>query len=555
MSRPSPLAPRRTKAFPELSRRGFLIGSGIAAAGAFGLAGCGGSPGGEAGASAGPPRAGGTLRIAQLADPKSLDPIIDPARPGIGLLGQTTDGMLNRDPTFREIVPGLAEMPEQPDPLTLIFPLDTSVRFHDDSPVTVDDVLFTWERLLDPSYNSTSGGLYRANVESVTAEGDNIVIKLKQPWPIVLSFVTSIHTKVVQKKVVQEAGTEYGSTVWSGTGPFKITSWERGDKVTLEKADGNSPQGTPYLDAIEYRTIPDPTARVSALRAGEVDVVYIPSFKDIAQFDEDERFKVVTTPSSTYSSIIINTRRAPFTDPRVRRALSIAIDREALVDSFFYGYAKVAGDLFPPDHWAHDTSLSVPFDPDEARSLLNDAGFSDSNPLSFSILVNSNTEVLLEQATAIQDFYKDVGIELTQIPTEYTALISILQGGLAAWPEEAAMAMTELQPLRGTAYEFSYYLLGAAGPFNFNGFNKPGAYQRPDLEELMLEATAYSDYIEEERELAKPLYAEISKEILEDPVELRLNWWDLVNVMSDKVQDWTPANADNNQLVKVWLSE
>src|SRR5690606_30255462 len=126
--------------------------------------------------------------------------------------------------------------------------------------------------------------------------GNNIVIKMKQPWPIFLSFVTAIHTKVVQKSVVEAAGDEYGNSVWSGTGPFKIESWNRGDRVTLVNAQGNSPQGPAYLDRIEYLTIPESSARSAALLAGEIDVVYVPSFSDIPQFEDDERFQVVAAP-------------------------------------------------------------------------------------------------------------------------------------------------------------------------------------------------------------------------------------------------------------------
>lgn len=540
-----------------LTRRRLLLGTGLVTAGALGgsLLGCGPNTSTNPGSTVGPPRSGGTLRIGQLADPRSLDPIIDPTRPGIGLLGQTLDGLLNRDRTFTETQEGLSGMPSQPDELTYVFPLRTDVTFHDGSPVTPEDVIFTFHRLLDPAYGATSGALYQANIESVTADGNNIVIKMKQPWPIFLSFVTAIHTKVVQKSVVEAAGDEYGNSVWSGTGPFKIESWNRGDRVTLVNAQGNSPQGPAYLDRIEYLTIPESSARSAALLAGEIDVVYVPSFSDIPQFEDDERFQVVAAPSATYTSVIINTRRAPFTDRRVRRALSIAIDRQALVDSFFYGYATVAGDLFPPNHWAHDPSITVPYDPDEARRLLTEAGFTREKPLEFEMLVNSNDRIFMDQATAIQAFYEEVGVRITLRPTEYSALVSILVGGLNEWPENAQMAMTELQPLRGTAYEFSYYLLGSGGPFNLSGFNKPGGYQRPDLEEKMANAAKLSDFIDEEREQAKPLYAEISREILEDPVELRLNWWSLVNLLSARVQNWVPANADNNQLAQVWLSE
>ncbi|MGH3683372.1 MAG: ABC transporter substrate-binding protein, partial [Natronosporangium sp.] len=428
------------------------------------------------------------------------------------------------------------------------------VTFHDGSPVTVDDAVFTWQRLLDPDSGATSGALYQANIESVTAQDGNLVVRLKQPWPIFLSFVTAIHTKVVRKQVVEAAGDEYGNSVWSGTGPFKIDQWRRGEQVRLVKADNTSPQGTAYLDEIVYRTMPEASSRTAALLAGEIDVVYQPAFSDLAQFEGDDRFQVITAPSSTYTGIVFNTGSPLVNDARVRRALSYAIDRQALVDSFFYGYAAVAGNLFAPDHWAHDPQISVPFDPAAARALLAEVGYDEANPFALTMLVNNNDPIFVDQATAIQAFLQDIGVRLELRPTEYSALVGFMQGGPEAWPAEAPAAMTSLQPLRGTAYEFAYYLLGKDGPFNFNYFNKPEGAQNPELERQMAAAAELSDYIEAEREQARQLYAEISRGLIEDPPELRLNWWDLVNVTSTRVQDWVPANADNNLLAQVWLS-
>lgn len=539
-----------------ITRRKLLAAAGLVGAGALaGAAGCGGSSPAGNGATASP-RPGGTLRIGQVADPRSLDPIIDPGRPGIGLLGQTMDGLLNRDRTFREIEPGIAPgMPDNPDPLTYIFSLRGDVTFHDGSPVTPDDVVFTWQRLLDPDWGATSGGLYQANIESVTADGNDIIIRLKQPWPIFLSFVTSIHTKVVQRSVVEAAGEEFGNTVFSGTGPFRIEQWRRGEQVSLVNADNNSPQGEAYLDGIIYRTIPESSARTAALLADEIDVIYQPAFSDIGQFEGDDRFEVITAPSSTYTGIVFNTGSPLVQDARVRRALSYAIDRQALVDSFFYGYATVATDLFPPDHWAHSADVSVPFDPAEAERLLAEVGYDESNPLTFDMLVNNNDQVFIDQATAIQAFYEQIGVRMNLRPTEYSALVGFMQGGPDAWPEDAPMGMTSLQPLRGTAYEFAYYLLGRDGPFNFNYFNKEGGAQNEQLEEQMAAAAELSDYIEEERAEAKRMYSEISRGLIEDPPELRLNWWDMVNITNSRVQNWVPANADNNLLAQVWLSE
>jgi peptide/nickel transport system substrate-binding protein len=541
------MAHDRTPGGYRLSRRTVLRGGLLTAAFAASpslLAACGGGGGGGSGGGA------SRLRIAIEGDAHSLNEIVDPGI-GIRVLNNTQDGLLNRSPDYREIVPGLADLPEQPDDVTYRFTLKEGVTFHTGDPVTAEDVVYTFDRLMTDE-RASFGGLYRENVESVEAEDDRtVVIRTKRPYPIFLSLCSGNHTKIVQRSVVEDPG--YGTAVWSGTGPFEIVEWVRGDHITIRKAaDANSPQGEAKVDEVVFQVVPDPAARLAALRAGQVDVVIQPAYKDLAQFEGDDHYQVNEAESADQTLMVFKTSIPPFDQRAVRKALSLGIDRQALVDDLFRGHAKVAGDLYPSWHWAHDPAIVEPYDPAAARGLLSEAGFHEGNPLSFLCMVLQD-QLFLDQATAIQAQLRDLGVEMEIQPVEYSTLSGITAGGPEGWL--GPVAMFRITPIRGTAYEFSYYQYGAEGPLNRSDFNKPGGHQRPDIEQLMVETLAEADWGGERDAAAKPALAELSRMINDDPPQLRLNYWNRVSLLTDRVQGWSSAVFDLIQLAPVSMRE
>lgn len=539
------MAIRRERAGQHLSRRRVLQGGLIAGAFAASpglLAACGGGSGAGGGSS--------RLVIANEGDAHSLNEIVDPGI-GIRILNNTQDGLLNRSRDYREIVPGIADFPEQPDDVTYRFTLREGVTFHTGKPVTADDVVYTFDRLMTDE-NASFGALYRDNVASVEAEDERtVVFRTNEPFPIFLSLCSGNHTKIIQKEMVEDEG--YGTTVWSGTGPFEIVEWIRGEQITLRKAEeANSPQGEAQVDEVVFRVIPEPAARLAALRAGQVDAVIQPAYKDLDQFQDDGDYQLISEESADQTLMVFKTSIAPFDQREVRKAMSLAIDRQALVDDFFHGHASVAGDLYPSWHWAHDPSIVEPYDPQAARDLLADAGFGDDNPLEFTCMVLQD-QLFLDQATAIQAQLREIGVTMEIQPVEYSTLSGITASGPEDWLGPAAMY--RITPIRGTAYEFSYYQYASGGPLNRSDFNKPGGHQRPDIEELLVETIAEADWGGERDEAAKPALAELSRMINDDPPQLRLNYWNRVSLLTDEVQDWSSAVFDLIQLAPVSMSD
>ncbi len=503
------------------------------------------------------PKRGGTLTIAQNAAPKSMTTVIDPGKPGIHILNQTEEGLLGRNEKF-EVVPVLAKaMPETPDNLTYIFRLREDVKFNDGTPFTSADMKYGYERLMDPKYKATFGQVYRDNIATIeTPDKYTIKFTMKQPWPIFLSFVAGNHPKAAQRSLGEQP--DFGVKLWSGTGPFKMSEWVQGDHMTIVRndnyyqlaADGKP---LPYVDKVVYKTIPEDSTAVAALETGQVDVLQDPPFKDLKRLAADPKYKVYKAAAANGQLITVNTSTPPLNDKRVRKAISLAINRQEIVDTVWYGYADVAGDFFPINHWAHDPSLNEEYSVEKAKALLKEAGYSDSKQLEFT-LIPLNEPPMMDAAALIQTQLAKAGIKVNIRPMEYTATSAMMLKPQSEWLGNAVLH--RITPLRGTAYEFTYYQYGgdAGGALNYEGYNRNPGAMNAQAETLMKSLNQYSDFVEADRTKAKPLYKQLSQYIMEDQPRIRLVWWNNADVTSAQVMDWAPAEGDVNLIGRTWLN-
>ncbi len=499
---------------------------------------------------------GGTLTVAQNAAPKSMTSIIDPGKPGIHILNQTEEGLLGRDEKFN-VVPVLATgMPETPDNLTYVFKIRQDVRFSNGQQLTSAEVKYGYDRLLDAKYKATFGQVYRDNIASIeTPDKFTIVFKMKQPWPIFLSFVAGNHPKAQLKALGEDPA--FGIKIFGGTGPFMISEWVQGDHITIVRNEnyyinGADGKPLPYIDKVVYKTIPEDSTAIAALETGQVDVLQDPPFKDLKRFAADAKYKVYRASAANCQLITVNNTTAPLNDVKVRKAISLAINRQEIVDTVWYGYADIAGDFFPLNHWAHDASLNEEFSVDKAKALLKEAGYSDAKPVEFT-LIPLNEAPMMDAAALIQTQLAKAGMKVNIRPMEYTATSAMLTKPQTEWLGNAVLH--RITPLRGTAYEFTYYQYGkdAGGALNYEGYNRaPGAINDA-AETLMKSLNSISDFVEADRVKAKPLYKQLSQYVMADQPRIRLVWWNNADVTSAAVKDWTPAEGDVNLLNKTWL--
>jgi peptide/nickel transport system substrate-binding protein len=269
------------------------------------------------------------------------------------------------------IRPALAESWEiAPDDLSWVFHLRPNVTFHDGTPMTAEDVVFSFDRAMAEGSTNAQKQLFDG-INEVTAIDDvTVEIGLDVPKG---SLLTNLAWG--DAVIVSPATADTNKQTPVGTGPFKFGQWVQGDRIELVK----NPDywGEPAkLDKVTFKFISDPTAAFAAMMAGDIDAFPVfPAPENLAQFEADPRFAVIVGSTEGETILAMNNARPPFDDIRVREAVAHAIDRQAIIDGAMFGYGTPIGSHFAPHNPAYEdlTALSA-YDPEKAKALLKEAG-------------------------------------------------------------------------------------------------------------------------------------------------------------------------------------
>ena len=304
------------------------------------------------------------------------------------------------------------------------FELREGVQFHEGyGEMTSSDVVYTFNRLADPVTASPNAALLSA-IEEVRAEGDyGVIIELSRPDPNLLYNLASWYTGIVSEDAVEEKGEAYGQDP-VGTGPYEFDHWTPGQEVVLTSF-GEYWNGEPGLDEVTFRIISDATTRNNAFMAGEIDINQVTDPEIYAQYEAQRGVTLVSAPGLITRFFGMNTEQAPFNDPRVREAVSLAINRPAMLEGLFEGISTPAeGILSPAVLHARTGILNYEYDPGRARELLAEAGYADGVNVTFSV---PSIDRFTRPATVIQQDLADVGIDVEIEAMESQALLAALQ--------------------------------------------------------------------------------------------------------------------------------
>lgn len=342
------------------------------------------------------------LVIALRAEPTSMDPQYHSLTPNTQLSLTLFDPLVRTDSQSKP-VPALAETWEVDDDVWT-FHLRKDVKFTDGSPLTAEDVVFTYDRVSKVPNSPSSYALYLSTVDNVEAVDDHTVrIKTKGPSPVLLPNLSMV--PIMSHKAAAGDAPEGKTTVQLnagdglvGTGPYKFVSWQRGSEIVVERNDDYWGE-KPDWERVIYRPITNPAARVAALLAGDVDLIEDPPTDDLERLKNENSLYVQETPSLRVIYIALNqgdevpkgmegtNGKNPLQDRRVRQALSLAIDRQAIVDRIMGGAAQAAGNLlaFPGFGTTENLSKAPAADLEQAKKLLAEAGY----PNGFTVSLGS----------------------------------------------------------------------------------------------------------------------------------------------------------------------
>src|SRR6202022_1474876 len=275
------------------------------------------------------------------------------------------------------LTPSLAEsVSSAEDGLSYDFVLRNGAVFHNGEPVTAEDVKFSFER-----YRGVSHDVMKARVAAIeTPDLRRVSFKLKEPWPDFLTFYGSATGAgwIVPKKYVEKVGDNGFKKAPIGAGPYKFVSFNPGVELVLEAFDQYW-RKPPSVKRLVFKVIPDEATRLAALKRGEVDIAY--SIR--GELAEDLR----QTPGLTLKPAVVQgvfcvyfadqwDAKSPWHDERVRKAASLAIDRQGTNEALAWGYSLITGNAIVPDHYEFFWHPPAPvYDPEKARQLLAEAGY------------------------------------------------------------------------------------------------------------------------------------------------------------------------------------
>ncbi|CAN5715088.1 ABC transporter substrate-binding protein [soil metagenome] len=327
-----------------------------------------------------------TLTVGQ-GEPVTLDPHGQNDQPSARVRVQIYETLVEQTPDL-DLVPWLAESWEQVDDLTWHFHIREGVTFHNGDPLTAHDVVYSFERLRSPEQASPSAFIvgFLDTIEAI----DDMTVEMttKYIFAPLLAHLSHNATSIVNQRVVEEAGPDFGTTVVVGTGAFRFVSWETGSQLVIER-NPDWWNGQAGVERVVFRPIPDSTVLSIELETGGVDVAYDVNPQDISRLEDHPSVELLEYQDLGTTYVGFNADRAPFDDVRVRQAINHAIDIETIVDVIWEGQAvRAASPLSPNVFASHPGVEPYAYDPERARQLLADAGYPDG--FETSIWTNDN---------------------------------------------------------------------------------------------------------------------------------------------------------------------
>ena len=501
------------------------------------------------------PRRGGILNAALAGDPPSLDMHQEQTFMVAQPLGPVYNNLIVFDPhNYPQIIGDLAKSwTVSGDYLTYTFMLHEGVKFHDGSELTSADVKASWDRMVFPPEGVVSPR--RSNypmIKSIEApEPLTVVFRLHHPSP---SFLTSLAhpANFIYAKKYLDGDVHYYKNNAVGTGPFKLKNYVHGSLIELERNPNYWKKGLPYLDGIKYFIIRDDGARAKAIRAGRVDVelrFLPPGEVEGIQAQMGDKVVVATPKSIGNFGVTFNVDKKPFDDERVRKALSLALDRADMAKTLapLTNLDTVGGLMHPDSPWAlspeelqempgfgkdHEANMR------EAKRLLAEAGY----PNGFkTVLTNRNVKLpYIDLAVYVISEWKKIGVEAehkveesatwskSRVARDFEVLIDPYGSATVGDPDEM----------------LDKFVTGASENW--------GRFSDPVVDKLYEQQAREMD---PQKRIA--LVKQIDKRILEKVWRIQGLWNSRLEVRSAKIRNYTPQPSHwmNRRFEDVWLAE
>ncbi|HYW13451.1 MAG TPA: ABC transporter substrate-binding protein [Longimicrobium sp.] len=490
---------------------------------------CGGGKGGggdaKGGADKGTPVQGGTAAISVLSDFQSFNPVTNTHLTSDDVVKHMLFTPLIQYDAKLQPVPWLAERWELTD-TSVTFHLRRDVKWHDGPTVTANDVKFTFDLAKDPATASLLGSAYMNLVKSATVV-DSFTVRFGFESPHAQALDGFWWPPLPQHLLKGVAPAQLTQNAFNrnpvGSGPFKFVEWRPTQSVTLA-ANPDFPRalgGRPNLDRVVFRVVPEATTMVRELINGTADMIGYTLLPDQgSQVQNQQGAELRHYPSREFTFFAWNNEKPPFNDAQVRRAMTLGINRQQIIDALLKGFGRPAVGMIPEWSPLYTAMDPLPYDVNQAKQLLAAAGYADSNrdgivekggqPLRVDLTINSANRLHADIAQVVQQQLKQIGVDLQLRPQEFQSMLQQYK----ARNYMAVLANWSLDTFKVDPTP----LFSCAQARIANSANRTG-YCNPQADQLMVQGLAATDAAQ-----AKTIWAQYSQILQQDQPITFLYW-------------------------------
>jgi peptide/nickel transport system substrate-binding protein len=483
------------------------------------------------------PKRGGHLRIARIEDSQSFDKTTVFQNESLWLIQQINESIYTATPDGKSVRPWLATgHTVTPDGKRYTFKLRRDVRFSNGQPMTSADVKFSFD---DARKQDKGWGFLDVAIKNVQApDRYTVVINLKYPWTPFLADAAVFANGVIPNNFAGKTRAEFYKAP-IGTGPFMWDSRVVGRSVTFKRNPFYWQKGKPYLDRVTWTFVSDQNTRELQLRGGQIEINEFPPFNSIARLKRTPGIKMHLFPSTRTDYLVMNHSYGPLGDRHVRRAISYAIDRAAIVRSVLFGNGRPANSFMPPQVPYYDPRApGLQYDMNKARAELAQSNFKDGFDVELIVGAGEQTDNAIGQV--LQQSLKRLNINVRFRTLDTSTAFQMIQQrkyqlGFSYWTMDIAdpdeLVTFAVDPKGGGAFSF------------FTNYNNPNVVK-------------LSKQAQRERSTAKrrSLYAQIQRLAAQDAFMAFLYYSPFRYATTDKVHGFFVYPLGNYHLENVWLS-
>jgi len=477
--------------------------------------------GGIAGAAAA--QAPARLIVQSTAEPPGLDMTATPATATSGIVFYNVQESLVKVDRHGKLVPSLAERWHTADNKNYTFFLKKGVRFHNGREMKAADVKFCFDRALNPETKHPYAKDYEAVGDIIVKDDYTVTFALKTINANFLQNIARAGAAIYPREAVDTLKSHP-----IGTGPFRFEEWVRGDRVVLVKNGEYHVKGLPKLDRVTFRFITDPNAVLAALKAGDIDVsLFGLGPEHVQDLLKDARFQVISGDTTNDVILSMNNSRKPYTDVRVRRAMTYGVNKSDVLKGAMFGMGKILGtNVDPLNPYYVDMSKAMPYDPAKAKQLLAEAGY--PNGFDTVLKVTPQYEYTVRSGQVIADNLKKSGVNVKIEQIE--------------WSQWLSRVFREA--------DFDLSIIGHAEAWDIKNYANPKYYFRYDSQKF--QSLFAKSEITVDDKARREVYAEMQKVLVEEAPVVWLFMHPRLAATKKGVQGlWKDLPASANDLSEV----